>query len=127
MKPVSHYAKLLSARRAALQSRLSEIEHDLDAPAPKDWEDYAVEREGDEVMERLGTAGLAELRAVEAALERIQAGSFGICPRCGTALLEERLDAVPHAALCRTCAGAGPSAGHAQALGMRSSTKMRPS
>jgi RNA polymerase-binding transcription factor DksA len=41
---------------------------------------------------------------VEAALERIEAGTFGSCEECGRAISPERLDAVPYAPLCIECA-----------------------
>lgn len=108
MTSVEHYETLLKARRDALQGRLHQIEEELDAPAPKDWEEQAVEREDDEVKESLGSAGLTELRAIDAALARIEAGTFGICAKCGEDISEERLEAVPHAALCRNCAAGRP-------------------
>lgn len=104
MTDVEHYAGRLRARRAELLGRLEGIETDLDAPVPADWDDLAIEREDDEVLERMGTAGLAELRAIDAALARVAAGTFGTCVNCGDPIAAERLDAVPHAPRCRACA-----------------------
>ena len=97
----------LLKRRAELTGDLAEIEDKLDDPMPKDWEDRASERQGDEVLEALGQADLDELRRIDAALERINAGTYGVCVRCGEDISEERLDAVPTTPLCRNCAGAG--------------------
>lgn len=97
------YEKRLLARKAELEQRLQRIEHDLDQPMPRDDEDRATEREDDEVMESMGNAGLEELRAIEAALDRIEAGSFGICVKCGEPISAERLDILPTAAMCRHC------------------------
>lgn len=44
-----------------------------------------------------------ELRAVQAALERIKRGTFGLCAVCGEPIAAERLDALPQAALCLDC------------------------
>ena len=44
----------LMARRKELVADLEHIEHDLDETPPKDWEDRASERQGDEVLEALG-------------------------------------------------------------------------
>ena len=41
-------------RRKELLQEITVIEHDLDAPIPKDWEDRAAERSGDEVLFALG-------------------------------------------------------------------------
>jgi len=48
----------------------------------------------------------AQLRQVEEALERLDAGTFGACRSCGKAIAEERLVAIPWAALCIDCARA---------------------
>ena len=44
-----------------------------------------------------------ELRAVEYALARIRAGSYGICRSCGEPIAEERLRAIPETPLCIDC------------------------
>ncbi|WP_439122644.1 TraR/DksA family transcriptional regulator [Marivita sp.] len=95
---------LLLKRRAELTGDLADIEDKLDDPMPKDWEDRASERQGDEVLEALGNADLEELRRIDAALERIEAGTYGTCAKCGETISDDRLRAVPTAALCRTCA-----------------------
>ena len=46
------------------------------------------------------------LEEVEAALGRLDEGTYGICERCGGAIAGDRLDAMPMARLCMTCAGA---------------------
>jgi len=94
----------LLARRAEITGDLADIEHSLDETPPKDWEDRASERQGDEVLEARGNVELDELRRIDAALERIAEGSYGICPKCGDTISDERLAAVPAAALCRDCA-----------------------
>ncbi len=43
------------------------------------------------------------LELVEAALERIEAGTFGRCVRCGETIAPERLDALPWAPRCIDC------------------------
>lgn len=47
----------------------------------------------------------ASLEAIEAALARLDAGTFGLCVTCGGPISAERLDAVPHADVCRHCVG----------------------
>lgn len=44
-----------------------------------------------------------ELRAIEHALARIRAGSYGICRSCGRPIAVERLEAIPETALCIDC------------------------
>ncbi len=94
----------LQARRDELTGRLQHFEEALDAPAPRDAEDRATEREDDEVMERLGNAGLAEIEKIDAALARINEGTYGVCQNCGEQILAERLNVLPYTPLCRRCA-----------------------
>ncbi|MCD2177437.1 TraR/DksA family transcriptional regulator [Rhizobium sp. C1] len=99
-----HQARLL-ARQHELMQRLGKIETDLDTTRNPDSEERATERENDEVLEELGLQGQMELKAIEAALKRVADGTYGTCVRCGGPISEERLTAVPHAALCRECMG----------------------
>lgn len=94
----------LEARRAELTHRVSRIEDDLEQPVSEDLEEQATEREDDEVLEDLGAAGAREIRMIEAALDRIANGSYGICANCGEKIAGERLDAVPATPLCAECA-----------------------
>ncbi|MEL6318093.1 MAG: TraR/DksA family transcriptional regulator [Pseudomonadota bacterium] len=103
MIDVAHYKAALLAREAELEHRLDDIEDALDETPPQDWEDRATEREGDEVLEGLGGAGLIELRQIKAALGRIEAGEYGYCVNCGEEISAERLSAMPQAARCRNC------------------------
>ena len=98
--------------KARLESRLDELRQDakqLDAtlrePDPVDDEDRATEIEGDEVLEGLGNAALAEIEAIEAALVRIENGTYGECTVCGEEISPQRLEAVPTAPKCINCAG----------------------
>lgn len=103
---IATYKTRLLSRRDELNARLQTIEHDLDQKKDTDVEERAVESEGDEVMESLGQSGLLELKAIEAALLRIENGTFGICAQCEEPVADERLEAIPMAALCQTCAAA---------------------
>lgn len=101
----------IPVRKAALEQRLRElgvrleaIEDELDSHQNRDWEDLATEREGDEVLEATGNAGLAEITQIRAALGRIADGSYGVCVRCGEPITEARLDVLPWTPLCRSCA-----------------------
>jgi RNA polymerase-binding transcription factor DksA len=46
----------------------------------------------------------ATLAQVEHALRRLEAGSYGLCERCGQLIHPERLKALPYASLCIGCA-----------------------
>ena len=45
----------------------------------------------------------AELRLVQEALSRIEAGTYGVCIDCGTGIPPERLQVAPEAARCIPC------------------------
>lgn len=55
------------------------------------------ERELDEGIEE---DAKDQLREVEAALERLEAGEYGMCSVCGKTIPVERLEAVPWTTLC---------------------------
>ncbi len=97
----------LLLRKAELFSRLKGIDIELLSHQSRDWEELAVEREADEVLEHLGEAGAKELRLIDMALDRMSDGSYGICIQCGERISAQRLDILPYTGVCRTCAGAG--------------------
>lgn len=104
MGEFARFESRLRARLHELDGRITEVTSELDQPAPADFEERASEREGDEVLEGLGQAGVMEIRMINAALARIADGSYGYCVACGEPISEKRLEAVPHAARCRNCA-----------------------
>ena len=99
----TEFRTLLTERRLDLARRLVTLETSLNAPRSRDSEEHAIEVENDEVMEGLGRGGLAELRRIDDALHRIDAGDYGVCLRCGEPISAERLRVVPDAVLCRGC------------------------
>jgi RNA polymerase-binding protein DksA len=58
------------------------------------------DRELDYTLEENSEHVLADINA---ALERIEAGTYGICTNCGKQIAEERLEARPWATLCIEC------------------------
>ena len=61
---------------------------------------YAVERMTDAYQARTIYATVAE---IDQALERLDEGKYGRCLACGEPIPQERLQAVPWAALCVPC------------------------
>lgn len=104
MIDTSKYRAILEARRDELTERLQEIDEALDSHQSKDWEELAVEREDDEVLERMGSSGQEEIAKIQAALARMDEGEFGYCVTCGDEISTERLDVVPFTPFCRDCA-----------------------
>jgi RNA polymerase-binding transcription factor DksA len=104
MKHIESRRATLMKRLSELDSRLHRIEAELEQPHTQDWDDMAIEREGDEVLERLGQSGLDEIRRIMAALGRIRSGDYGFCAVCGAEISQERLDVLPATPFCKTCA-----------------------
>jgi DnaK suppressor protein len=65
-----------------------------------------VERERDLA---LSAQALASIDEIDRALEKIDAGTYGVCEKCGTNIPRERLRALPYAALCVQCKSGGLS------------------
>jgi RNA polymerase-binding protein DksA len=61
---------------------------------------YTYDRELDSTLE--GAEG-EHLSHIEAALKRIEDGTYGICENCGKPVSPERLEAMPWATLCIDC------------------------
>jgi DnaK suppressor protein len=59
-----------------------------------------LDREIDSTLEENSENVLA---AIDAALQRIQDGTFGKCVNCGKEIGDERLEALPWATLCIDC------------------------
>src|SRR6266568_2470693 len=59
-----------------------------------------LDREIDYTLEQNSEQVLAQ---IDAALARIDAGTFGTCTNCGKPIAEERLEARPWATLCIDC------------------------
>lgn len=103
MTNTEYFKQKLVRRREELVSMIEQIEDKLDDPKPNDIEDRATEREDDEVMELQAKVEYQELKAIDSALSRIENDAYGVCLVCEEDISEERLEAVPHATLCRNC------------------------
>lgn len=57
----------------------------------------------EDVLDTLRGAARAALADIDAALRRIELGTYGSCRRCGTAIPLDRLEVLPMVALCMPC------------------------
>ncbi|EHS50635.1 transcriptional regulator, TraR/DksA family [Rhizobium sp. PDO1-076] len=101
---IAGYERILTKRKAEIEARLTRIDDDLGQQRSADSEERATETENDEVLEEFGQVGEAELRAIDAALNRIDGGTYGTCVTCGQPISAARLAAVPHTPFCQECA-----------------------
>jgi RNA polymerase-binding protein DksA len=67
---------------------------------PADVASNTYDRELDSTLEESEEAHLGR---VDAALKRIEAGTYGICDNCGRPINVERLEAMPWVTLCIDC------------------------
>jgi len=86
---------------------VASIQEDVHVPgdasaAPVHVADIAMDSVDADVEVLSTTRGI--LDEINAALERLSAGTFGQCESCGASISEERLNAIPYAPLCMRCA-----------------------
>jgi DnaK suppressor protein len=101
----------LSKRRAELADRLSRLDRDaqrVSEPLVADFAEQAVQRENDEVVDRLREGTTAELRSISQALTRLELGTYGQCMECGERIDAARLDAMPATSHGLDCESAFP-------------------
>ncbi|NMH97666.1 TraR/DksA family transcriptional regulator [Pseudonocardia acidicola] len=103
----------LAAARADVLRRRESLTRQFDAIAEASTfttHDDEHDPEGATIaFERASVQGLLdgvrhELDALDRAEERLRAGTYGRCEQCGGEIAELRLDALPAAATCITCA-----------------------
>ena len=93
----------LEQRLSDLQARLSSIKEAVTKPHSGDSAEQAQERENDEVVDAIGNETALSIKIIQAALGRIESGSYGICESCGEDIGEARLRAIPEATRCVEC------------------------
>jgi DnaK suppressor protein len=105
-EPEIDYRQLLEAERADLRHQLAELGFG-DAGSLKydpnfaDSSQVTAERGEAETLAGQLTDALGE---VEAAIDRLAAGTYGLCERCGRPIAPARLEAMPAARRCIACA-----------------------
>ena len=102
-------SELLSLRARMLGAAHDLVEGDEDdselsnASGDQHLADHAGEMFDREVDDSLEDNAEQLVREIDVALGRIDEGTYGTCGRCGNEIPEERLSAVPYAALCVDC------------------------
>jgi DnaK suppressor protein len=94
---------ILDAERVRLVDELGEA---IQAPGQMTYGSQAAA--ASQVFEQqrdlaLRDRAMQQLELVHAALQRLDAGTFGTCQRCGGPIAEGRLEALPWAAHCIGC------------------------
>ena len=96
----------LDARRASLLARyhgtLDRSDEQLATPA-HELVDVASSQWDAHVLSLMSDADAVTLENVVAAIQRLEAGSYGVCTVCGEPIEPARLHALPEAAECVDC------------------------
>ena len=96
MKHIDEIKKELEEKLEIIEDRLKRINvhrnHEKGA-LDDDWEEQAVQRQNDEVLDSLDGTVRHEIQQIRTALDKIKEGSYGICMRCGDEIAEARMKA----------------------------------
>jgi DnaK suppressor protein len=105
--------ELLEAERQQALRRLADLTGDFNEVVAASRDSNADDEHDPEgatiAFERSQVAALVlqvqrHLAEVEAAIHRLEAGTYGICERCGQPIAKARLEARPAARTCISCA-----------------------
>jgi DnaK suppressor protein len=97
-------AKALKARLSELTDRVAEIDSELRKPLSADSEERATDLENQDALEAIESSEMHEIHQIQEALKRISKGTYGICTQCGADIDPKRLQALPTATRCISCA-----------------------
>ncbi len=99
----------LLALRASLLGDMTQMEddslkdHNITTSIPTDIEELGSDNADQELTLSLLGSDKDALDQIEAAIERIEDGSYGECETCGAKIPQSRLEAIPYAAQCVRC------------------------
>jgi len=102
--PMSQWRARLESQRQEFQARIDKIRRDEQQETARGETDTAHEWENADVRDDLLAVAGRELRQIDAALQRIDLGTYGLCEVCEEPIAEKRLDALPFATRCIECA-----------------------
>jgi RNA polymerase-binding transcription factor len=104
-RELDRYKRVLLTKRGELSLKNADGESPVPAAGGRDGDptDRATADAEVELQIRLHQTDGRLLRAVEAALNRIRQGTFGICEACQNPISRARLEAVPWTHHCRDC------------------------
>jgi DnaK suppressor protein len=100
-------AHQLRRQRALLVGEVDDTKADLlfiGQDREGDFEEHAQEERAARMLAQLGVQEQREIEEIDAALQRLAAGSYGICEDCQDKITDARLRALPATRLCVDCA-----------------------
>lgn len=105
-KSTARFKKSLQLRQQELRRSLSKVQEEGRTVEPdhgKDEGDRATTSQTRELLFHQSSRDRSLLAAIDAALSRVQAGTFGECLNCEQEINIKRLEAVPWVRYCITC------------------------
>jgi DnaK suppressor protein len=105
-KELEKHRKLLQEKKAVLSAEIAKTrsaEEETTEESTQDIADKAVSSYTREFLYSLTDGERQTLLRIDDALLRIDAGTYGFCVNCNTAMTERRLNAVPWAPYCLDC------------------------
>ena len=93
---------------AEVQALRDDLSHSIEDLVDEDGNDSHLADSATETLDREMEQSLEDnaehlLASIEAALARLDDGTYGRCERCGQPIAEERLEALPYATRCIEC------------------------
>ena len=101
MNDTDHYRKILTERRAYLMGKTEEIEDQFEQSGDEPFDGDSGEVRNLDVLDDLDDMAQSEIRAIDAALDRIEKDDFGNCVTCGDPIGVTRLETLPHTPFCK--------------------------
>ena len=106
-----HFRTMLLEERERVQKAIANLRDDHPGSLDDEVEEVAATSDnhlgetasatlGREIDYTLGENSEQVLAEIEAALQRIESGTYGVCRKCGREISAERLEAYPWASLC---------------------------
>ncbi len=104
-KDLERLRQLLVARRTTMEATIARLQQDLrsSADTSADPVDHAVSSYEKHELHQQADQSRRQLRLLDDALQRLDAGNYGECAACGNDIAIARLEAIPWARYCVTC------------------------
>ena len=105
-KDLHEMAAQLREEKSELENRVNRIHEHARDPLESDSSEQAAQLGNVAVVSALENEATQELAEINAALQRIEAGTYGKCVTCGETIQRARLVARPASTQCVGCAEA---------------------
>jgi len=105
-KELEKYRRLLEEKKSGISADLAKTrnaEEETTEEATQDIADKAVSSYTREFLYSLSDGDRTTLLQIDAALARIEDGTYGLCANCSAQMAEKRLMAVPWTPYCLDC------------------------